>query len=205
VQLELAARTWGGRREGAGRLRTTGWVSRKPRPQFPARHPQHVTLRIRRDVGSLRDEVVFLEIQQSLLKAHNRFGMRVIEFSIQDDHIHLVVEADEGKKSLSKGIQGLAIRSARAVNRALGRRGKVFADRYHANVLDNPTQVRNAVEYVRHNYQKHQEKAGRPMHPFYIDPFSSMSGRASTYMHSYSLGIPVVAVPQTWLLRYALA
>jgi hypothetical protein len=106
--------------------------------------------------------------------------------------------------SLTKGIQGLSIRIARAVNRALGRRGTVFADRYHANILASPTQVRNAVEYVRHNHEKHRQKAGQPVHPFYIDPFSSMSGRASTYMQSYSLGIPVVAAPRTWLLRHAL-
>ena len=163
LQLELPARTWGGRREGAGRRRGRGWVSRKPRPEFAERFPQHVTLTVRKEIGNLRREDVFAEIQRAFLKGHDRFGMRMVEFSIQPDHIHLAVEA-EGKKSLTRGIQGLSIRIARAINRVLGRKGKVFADRYHSRILKTPTEVRNAVEYVRNNYRKQQLRAGRELH-----------------------------------------
>src|SRR6476659_7829758 len=93
VQLELRARTWGGKRKGGGRPRTTGWVSRKPRPEFKKRYPLHITLRLRRNVGNLRSDEVFAEIQRAFLWGHEKFGMRMVEFSIQSDHIHLVVEA----------------------------------------------------------------------------------------------------------------
>jgi REP-associated tyrosine transposase len=202
VQLELRARTWGGRRKGGGRRRTTGWVSRKARPEFPKRYPLHVTLRIRRDVGILRSDDCFAEIQRAFLGGCEKFGMRMVEFSVQADHIHLVVEAD-GKEALTRGMQGLTIRLARAINRALGRKGKVFADRYHARILKTPTEVRNAVEYVRHNHAKHLKKRGKMSHPWDIDPYSSMSGRAVTYMHDYDWSALVVAAPRTWMLRRA--
>jgi putative transposase len=202
VQLELRARTWGGKRKGGGRPRTTSWVSRKPRPEFPKRYPLHITLRIRRDVGSVRSDECFAEIQRAFLRGHEQFGMRMVEFSVQPDHIHLVAEAD-GKEALTRGMQGLTIRLAKAINRALGRRGKVFADRYHSRILKNPTQVRSVVEYVRNNYAKHLRKRGKMPHLWYIDPYSSMSGRAVTYMHGYDWSALVVAAPRTWMLRQA--
>ena len=203
VQLELRVRSWGGRREGAGRPRTTRWVTHGRRPDFPKRFPQHITWRLRDELGNVRTEDCFAEVQRAFLKGHDRFGMRLVEFSIQHNHIHLVVEA-EHRRSLTRGLQGLAVRVARAINRALGRKGKVFADRYHSRILSSPTQVRNAVEYVRHNFKKHQAKAGRWTHPFYIDPYSSMSGQACCYMINYDWGVPVVAAPATWMLRHVL-
>jgi len=204
VQLDLPARSWGGRRKGAGRPRVVGGVSHAPRPEFAERYPVHVTLSVRGDVGNLRDENVFAAIQEAFLKGHDKFGMRMVLFSVQSNRIHLGVEA-AGKKSLTRGIQGLSIRLARAINRALGRRGRVFADRYHARILKTPTEVRNAVEYVQNNYRKHCERSGRSVHPYYIDPYSSMSGRACCYMLDYHHGVPVIAAPRTWLLNQALA
>jgi hypothetical protein len=52
-------------------------------------------------------------------------------------------------------MQGLAIRTARACNRALGRRGAVWGDRYHARLLPTPREVRNALVYVFANVKKH--------------------------------------------------
>jgi len=66
---------------------------------------------------------------------------------VQDDHLHLIVEADD-TQVLARGLRGLAIRVARAVNRALNRRGAVWGDRYHARALTSPRAVRNALVYV---------------------------------------------------------
>ena len=201
VQLELRARTWGGRRKGAGRPKTIGVVPRVPRPEFPRRFPVHVTLRVKDDVGKLRTNKIFAEIQRAFFYGHERFGMRMVEFSVQGNHIHLVVEA-EGRESLWKGMQGLNVRIAKAVNKILGRKGKFFGDRYHARVLKTLAEVRNAVEYVRHNHKKH---LGGDVHPFYIDPYSSMSGEATCFMHSYDWSALVVAAPRTWMLQQATA
>jgi REP element-mobilizing transposase RayT len=125
--------------------------------------------------------------------------MRIIEFSIQDTHIHLIVEAAD-KQALSKGMQGLAIRLARAVNRASQRRGAVFADRYFARPLKTPAEVRNAVSYVHRNVQKHHHA-----HPWYVDPYSSMSGHACWYVDERGCGAWVTAPPGEWLTKRATA
>ena len=70
------------------------------------------------------------------------------------DHLHLIVEADD-RATLARGVRGLAIRVARAVNRALDRRGAVCADRYHARALTSPRAVRHALIYVLMNRRKH--------------------------------------------------
>ena len=53
------------------------------------------------------------------------------------------------------GVQGLAIRIAKAVNRRFERRGRVFADRYHARALRAPREVKSLLGYVRCNRRKH--------------------------------------------------
>ena len=48
--------------------------------------------------------------------------MRIIEFSVQGNHLHLIVEA-ENSDALSRGMQGLAIRIAKALNSLMERAG----------------------------------------------------------------------------------
>jgi hypothetical protein len=88
------------------------------------------------------------------LAAASHDVFRVVHFSVQRDHVHLLVEADVPDR-LARGIQGLAIRAARACNRALGRRGAVWGDRYHSRMLATPREVRNALVYILANVKKH--------------------------------------------------
>src|SRR5438552_4229112 len=154
-QLSLPApRTWGGRRPGAGRKLTPGrrpGVPHRPRPPHTAAHPLHVTLRTGPAVRCLRSARVFPALRRALAAASHG-GFRVLQFGVQDDHLHLIVEADD-TRALRRG---LAIRVARAVNRALGRRGAVWQDRYHARALTTPRAVRHALVYVLMNLRKHR-------------------------------------------------
>jgi REP element-mobilizing transposase RayT len=202
--IQLALPTRGGKRKGAGRPKTVGVVQRVKRPKFSRRFPVHVTMRVRDEVGKLRTNKIYAQIQRSFYYGHDRFGMRMVEFSVQHNHIHLVVEAED-RKALWRGIQGLSVRIAKAVNKVLGRKGKFFGDRYHARVLRTLAEVRNAVAYVRHNFKKHRERLGDDVHPFYVDPFSSMCGEAVCFMYSYDWSALVVAAPRTWLLKQATA
>jgi len=157
AQQELAfqKKTWGGKRDGAGRppvLHRQG-VLHRARPEHKPRHPVHITLRARHRLPSFRRQLLFLEIRQKLGEA-SRGGLRLVHFSVQTNHIHLIVEAHD-KQGLSRGISGLTIRVARAVNRLLGRKGGVFAERYHARPLRTPQEVRNGLVYVLQNWRKH--------------------------------------------------
>ena len=104
-----------------------------------------MTLRACAAVPSLRSGRLRLATQSALAAAStSRF--RVLQFSIQSDHLHLLVEAD-GPTGLERGVRGLAIRVAKAVNRILGRRGRMWSDRYHARLLRTPREVRNALVF----------------------------------------------------------
>src|SRR5207249_12086735 len=155
IQLELRPRTWGGQRRGAGRKpsgRKVG-IPHRARPDHDARHPVHVTLRAFHGLPSLRTEPLFPAVRHGLSQA-SRNGLRVLHFSVQCDHVHLLVEALD-VRALARGLQGLAIRIAKRVNRVLARRGRVWADRFHARALRTPREVRNALIYILQNWRKH--------------------------------------------------
>jgi putative transposase len=90
-----------------------------------------------------------------------------VHFSVQGDHLHLLVEAQD-ERALSSGARGLSIRAARAINDTLARNGAVWGDRYHARALPTPRETRHAIVYVLMNFRKH-----RPADRRTIDPCSS--------------------------------
>ncbi len=145
---------WGGRRKNAGRKRKKGRgrVSHASRPAHKSAHPVHATLRALDVVGSLREMPLLLAIEAALVAASSD-AFRIVHYSVQHDHLHLIIEATD-REARIRGLQGLAIRCAKAINRALEHRGKVWADRYHARELKTPREVRNALVYVLHNWKK---------------------------------------------------
>jgi REP element-mobilizing transposase RayT len=160
-QMALPFRSRGGRRKGAGRppKGKTALVSHDARPRFDKPTPAHVTLRIKDDVPSLRSSRRFAVIRRSFAKAKGLHGLRLVHFSVLSNHLHLVVEAD-GSEALTRGMQGLCIRLAKALNALLRRQGRIFADHYHSHLLRSPTEVARALAYVRANAEKHYGQRG---------------------------------------------
>lgn len=156
AQRELALTTHGGRRRGAGRKPKgeRAGVSHAKRPALKARLPVLITMKVLRSVGSLRSKRAFNRIWHALRHARGRFGVRIVHFSVQRDHVHLIAEGPDGR-ALAKAMQGLSVRIARGLNRAFERSGTVFADRYHERVLESPKQTRYALAYVLGNAKKH--------------------------------------------------
>jgi putative transposase len=218
-QTSFQFRTWGGARAGAGRRPngSVAGVSHLRRPALARQHPVHVTLRVQRGLASLREQRVFVRVRESLARARERFGFRLVHFSVQRDHLHLVAEASD-RRALARGVQGLSIRVARAVNRQLERKGRVFADRYHARALKTPRAVRMAVRYVLLNARKHERgrsslpsgfvdsRSSAPWFAGFSRPlgltFGAHEARAA-FEASSREAAPVVAA-RTWLLRAGL-
>jgi putative transposase len=144
---------WGGKRNGAGRPSRRSTANHHKRPAHHRWHPVHVTLRVKRRLPSLRRQAIFGAIRRTLPQTA-RSWFRLVHFSVQDDHVHLIVEADD-QPSLGRGMAGVAIRMARAANRILQRRGPIWSCRYHARALTTPREVRNALVYVIFNHRKH--------------------------------------------------
>ena len=177
-------KSWGGRRERAGRPKGTR-VSHHLRPRFDKPTPAHVTVRVRRHVWNLRSRRCFRRVGECLEQACGRFGLRVIEYSVLGNHIHLIVEADS-TEALSRGMQGLSIRLAKSLNALMARAGAVFDDHYGSRLLRTPTELVRAIAYVLRNHEHHYGTRGR-------DGFSSAgltpSGRRAQ-----------LAIPTSWLL-----
>jgi REP element-mobilizing transposase RayT len=145
---------WGGKRKGAGRRpKGRSSASHHVRPAHHRGQPIHVTLRAARGLPSLRSPALFAEIRRTFPKTA-RSWFRLLQFSVQADHVHLLAEAED-KRSLARGVAGLAVRVTRAINRVTGRRGPTWACRYHARALTTPREVRNALVYVLFNFCKH--------------------------------------------------
>jgi REP element-mobilizing transposase RayT len=172
-QCSLQFRTWGGQRAGAGRPRTAGAKLRhETRPELASRFPVHVTLRAVPSAPNLRARPAYAVVDAALRGVLPREDFRVVHFSVQTNHLHLIVEA-VGAGALARGMQALAIRVALGVNRAIGRRGKLWGDRYHARALRTPREVRHALCYVLQNARRHATGHGRMLAPGWIDPCSS--------------------------------
>jgi len=150
--------SWGGRRRGAGRKPKTGQrqMPHAPRPLHCGRHPVHVTLRS--GFRSMRSQFVFPTVRAAIAGTSARRGstFRIVHFSVQDTHVHLIVEADD-TAALIAGVRGLEISIAKRINRLTFRRGTFWADRWHGRDLTTPRAVRHALVYVMSNGKKQRE------------------------------------------------
>ena len=194
---------WGGMREGAGRKPGPNpRDAHRTRPALAARFPCHLTLKVRRGLPSLRSVKLVHGLERSLAAACERGRFRVVHYSIQPDHVHLIVEAT-GNHALACGMKSIAARVARAANRVFSRRGPVLIDRYHRHILRTPREVRSAIAYVLLNTRRHLAKLGRqPSMTAVTDPASSGRWFAGWSQRLQpAADTPSAASPHTWLLH----
>lgn len=153
----------GGTRVGAGRKAVQGRRSNVPhraRERHASSRPVHVTLRARGGLPSLRSERIygmFSSVLRDQRKRRYASSFHVVEFTVQADHLHLIVESrgPDAHRELRSGVSGLVIAFAKRLNMMLSRRGKVWGDRWHSRELGSPREVRNALVYVFRNVAKH--------------------------------------------------
>jgi REP element-mobilizing transposase RayT len=203
LRLDLPKlRTHGGERKGAGR-RPSGdraGVSHHGREDVTKETPIHVTLRVLPHVWNLRSGRSMGAVASALAGMLPWREFRVVHFSTQGDHIHLLVEADDSR-ALSEGMHGLSVRLAKALNRMMGRRGKVFADRYHSHVLRTPAEVRNALAYLLLNHRSHMLRIGARTEGGTFDRFSSAATFDGWSGDREPSGPTITSPPRSWLLR----
>jgi REP element-mobilizing transposase RayT len=236
------------------RIRKDGKLARKPgpkpkaragaqhkkRPELKSRFPVHVALRVVDAIKSLRKRHMYKALREATvaiacreLHDHPEHAFRIIHISIQRNHIHLIVEA-QNQKALSRGMQAFQISAAKHLNRAVSlksvraafgakwrtdaryraamrdrRRGTVFPDRFHQEIITTPKQARHALAYVLNNWRKHREDRAGIAATWKVDPFSTgvqfdgwaERADAVTYMNYRDTYQPMfVYLPKTWLL-----
>lgn len=215
VQQELFRR--GGKRKGAGRKprRARSGSPHHERPEIKPSQALHVVLRVESAVGSLRRRRMYKAMREATIVAAVRERIRIVHISLQRTHVHLLVEA-ENKKALARGVQGFQISAARNINAMLGedryrrRRGRVFTDRYHLEVITSPTRAHHALSYIVNNWRKHREDQQAVAKTWLVDPFSSgisfpdwieLEDKAFMWPLRETYEPLVVRRPQSWLLR----
>ena len=211
AQLELRFRKHGGARPGAGRkarAERVGLLPHLTRPRHRAYEPVHVTVRAVRSAPDLRSQVVFAALRAVLARSSEK-GFRLLQFSVQGNHVHLIVEADDGV-AFARGVQRLLSRAAMAINAVARRSGSVWRDRHHREPLMTPSQVRNAYAYVLFNLRKHELASGSPSDAA-LDGFDACA--SARWFLDWSAAAPappdslaragpsILASPHTWLAR----
>ncbi len=159
-QLSFAdQRTHGGPRPDAGRKPQSARpkLPHRKRPAHAYDNPVHVTMRRAKGLPSLRVERLH-DLLRAAIAATRREDFRIVHYSIQNDHLHMLVEADDAR-ALTNGMKSFAVRVAMRVNHWVMRRrtGRVWGDSYHRRELTTPSEVRNAIVYVLNNHLKHGE------------------------------------------------
>ncbi|MEO6774452.1 MAG: transposase [Kofleriaceae bacterium] len=217
-QLDKNGQHRGGYRPNAGRKPTGDFAPHGSRPAIDKRHPQHVTLRVVREVGWLRRLDTYAAVRHALRTVLDRSEQfRIVHLSVQNTHVHLLVEASD-KRSLSNGMRAFQISAAKAINAVVSRRrrlerrrrGSVFADRYFTEDIGSVRQLRNTLSYVLNNWRRHRDDDGAySLFAGRLDPYASglaftgwreaMPEHERTLPRGYEP--PAVSPPRTWLLE----
>jgi REP element-mobilizing transposase RayT len=206
----------------------------KKRPELNGRDPLHVVLRVHGALGNLRKRHMYKALREATIAVAKRElnyaedgAFRIVHISIQRNHVHLLIEADN-KRALTRGMQSFEISAAKHLNRAVSvkgvargsarfreamanrRRGTVFPDRYHQEIIKTPKQARHTLAYVLNNWRKHKEDRHDFARAWRVDPYSSGAvfegwkerENAVTLWPLRETYLPlVVYLPKTWLLR----
>jgi REP element-mobilizing transposase RayT len=131
-----------------------------------------------------------------LRKAAERDDFRIVHFTVQRNHLHLLVEAQD-KGALSSAMNGLISGLARRLNKIWQTSGPVFAGRYHACPKETPRQVQRALAYLFRNGVKHGV-----VRKGHFDPASSVQAFLGATREALSrIDLGWLAAPVTWLLR----
>jgi REP element-mobilizing transposase RayT len=178
----------------------------RPRERIVARVPVHVTIRLRRGIPTLRQPRFVRRFRTSLGEACVRHGFRVVHYSIQCDHVHLLAEA-QNNRSIACGMKSVGARIGKLVNRLFQRSGKVLDGRYHLRPLRTPLEVSRALRYVLLNHRHHAaQRRNRSNHHLDAAPDPASSGRwfdgwRSATAPPGAADAREVAIARTWLLQ----
>lgn len=215
VQLEFPCLNHGGRREKSGRKAeryedgSRVHASHGKRAHFARSRPLHVTIELEPGLPSLRSPLLAAVVCEALERANAREDFAIVHVCLLSNHVHLICEA-EGREALSVGLQGLNVRIAKAINKQVGRKGRVIRERYHVHVLETMAEVRHAVQYVLRNGERHgvhiawNEAKGEAR----LDPYSSAAWfpywrQGEAALLSGYVAASVVKRARTYLMRRA--
>lgn len=138
----------GGFRKGSGRTRKhSKGVAHRPREVVKHYHPLHINFKFR---TTIKSKASLRILKRALINARKQ-GLRIVHFSMQSNHIHLIIEAKDNS-ILTSGMRALTVTFAKGI-----KMGRIQVERYHLHILRTKREVKHAVHYVAFNKQKHEK------------------------------------------------
>ena len=166
-QLSFEINTHGGKRKGAGRKKSRKHeLPHVARARVDERTPIHLNVKLHHGLPNLRTKSFLRSFHRALRRANEK-GLRVQQFAVEANHLHLIGEADDND-ALARGVASLEASIVWALRKIYGYFGRVFRSRYHLHALRSPGEVRNALRYVLFNHAKHTGQRA------FADVFSSI-------------------------------
>jgi REP element-mobilizing transposase RayT len=162
-------------RKGAGRpaihdpgIRHTG------RPKLKKSASLHLTVKVRKNKADIKNKSILMILKRAIQNARKQ-GLKVIHYTLEYDHVHLLIEADNNFV-LGKGMQAFGVTMAKAINRAKKLSGSVYKTRYHFRQITGTKELKNVMMYIFKNGLKHGTSKGL------IHEFNSIKAEKKYYL-----------------------
>lgn len=175
--------------------------------------PLHLTIKIERTKAGLRNKSI-LKILHRAIKKARMAGLSINHYTLEFDHIHLLVEASD-KLSTSKGMQSFGITLSKGINKLKGLKGRVFKTRYHYRKLSSRNEIRNVLNYILGNSIKHKQassivspynsimavKSFRNLYPGFEAMIESVIAESSVLLDLKAELRDILSPPKNYLLK----
>lgn len=120
----------------------------------------HITHRCHKKEFLLKFEKERRRWHYWLFEAKKRFGLRILNYSVTSNHIHLLV-IDSEMDVIAKSLQLVEGRVAQEFNNRKDRKGSFWEDRYHATAVEQNEHLIRCLIYIDLN----MVRAGVVNHP----------------------------------------
>lgn len=132
-------------------------MAHEKREQVRTHIPLHINFKYKLSVKNKEG----LKALHKAIKNARSHGLKIIHFSLQHNHVHLIIVATNNR-ILTKGMRSLTITLSKTLDK-----GRIQLQRYHLHVLRTRKEAKNAFHYVLFNERKHTGKMT-------IDSYSSV-------------------------------
>lgn len=114
----------------------------------------HLTIKVRENKADIQNKRLLKSLHHAIKRARLK-SLRVIHYTLEYNHLHLLVEADNNKH-LGQSMQALGISLAKAINKYKGVKGAVYKHRYHLRKIHTARELKNVLHYIFQNGMKHK-------------------------------------------------
>lgn len=114
----------------------------------------HITIKVKQNKADIQNKQILKGLHRAILKARRK-GVRVIHYTLEYNHVHLLVEASNNLL-LSKAMQSFGITFAKYINKVKRINGDVYKQRHHLRKINGPLDLKHVLHYIFYNGVKHK-------------------------------------------------